>query len=87
MIRRVGKCLCLLAALAVMDAHLLFIQGWAWSTMIQDRAAERGVSGAFESTFSGAEPCPMCCAVQEERHDEQEEVPVRDAKPMVKWIP
>ena len=87
MIRWFGKGLCILAALAVVDAHMMLVQGWAWGTMLQDRAPERGMSGALDSTFSGAEPCPMCCAVQEERHEEQEEAPVPEANPTVKWIP
>lgn len=87
MVRWLGKCLCLVAALAVTDAHLILVQGWAWSNMLQDRAPERGVAEALESTFSGAEPCPMCCAVQEERHEEQEEAPVPESDPTMKWIP
>ena len=59
-----GKFLCLVTVIAVTDAHLVFTQGWAWSTMLQDRAPERGMVEAIESTFNGAEPCPMCCAVR-----------------------
>ena len=87
MTRWFGKCLCILAALAVTDSHLMFVQGWAWGTMLQDRTPERGVSEALESTFSGEEPCPMCCAVQDERHEEQEEAPVPESNPTVKWVP
>ncbi|MBT7960145.1 MAG: hypothetical protein HN759_12525 [Akkermansiaceae bacterium] len=82
-----GKFLCLVTVIAVTDAHLVFTQGWAWSTMLQDRAPERGMVEAIESTFNGAEPCPMCCAVQQERQEEQEEAPVPESNPTTKWIP
>ncbi|MFK7911382.1 MAG: hypothetical protein AB8F34_12395 [Akkermansiaceae bacterium] len=87
MIHWLGKCLCLLTALAVTDAHLMLVQGWAWSTMLQDRAPERGVVEAFGSTFNGAEPCPLCCAVQQEQNEEQEEAPIPESGSTAKWSP
>ena len=87
MFHRLGKYLCVLAAFAVMDTHLIFVQGWAWGTMLQERAPERGVVEALDSTFSGSEPCPMCSAVQEEQHEKQKEAPVPESSPTVKWIP
>lgn len=87
MSRLLGKFLCVLAVFAVADTHLALVQGWAWGTMLHERAPGRGVAKAVESTFSGAEPCPMCCAVQQERNEEQEEAPVPESGPAGKWIP
>lgn len=82
-----GKFLCLLTVLAVTDTHLMLLQGWAWGNMLTERAPERGVVEAIDSTLSGAEPCAMCCAVQEERNERQEDAPVPESSPVGKWIP
>lgn len=79
-----GKSLCLIAVLTVSEAHLVLMQSWAWGTMLQDRAPERGVVEAIESTFSGDEPCPMCCAVQEEKQEQREEPALPERNTLIK---
>ncbi len=83
----IGKCLCLLAALGVLDGHLALAQSWAWLTMLQDRTPEQSLSGAIESTFSGDAPCPMCCAIQKERQKKEQESPLPELKPTAKFPP
>ncbi|MCP5535156.1 MAG: hypothetical protein H7A51_02855 [Akkermansiaceae bacterium] len=82
-----GKCLCIAAAIGVLDGHLMLAQSWAWATMLHDRAPEMGVSEALDSTFSGAAPCPMCCALQEERQEKKEQESVPESKPTVEYPP
>jgi hypothetical protein len=83
----IGKCLCIVAAIGVLDGHLMVAQSWAWFTMVQDRAHEMGVSEALDSTFSGDAPCPMCCAIQEERQEKEEQAPVPESKSTAKYLP
>ena len=83
----VRKCLCLVAVVGLVDGHLLVAQSWAWLTMLQDRAPEQGVVEALDSTFSGDAPCPMCCAIQEERQEKQEQAPIPESEPMAKYPP
>ena len=51
-------------ALVLSGGHLTLLQGLAWAGMIATRSLDRGFDEAVASTFSGAEPCPMCRAVQ-----------------------
>jgi len=82
-----GKCLCIVAAIGVLDGHLMVAQSWAWITMVQDRAPEQGITEALDSTFSGAAPCSMCCAIQEERQEKEEQAPVPESKTSAKYPP
>lgn len=82
-----GKCLCIVAAIGVLDGHLMVAQSWAWITMMQERAPEQGMTEALDSTFSGDAPCPMCCAIQEKRQEKEEQVPIPESDPMVKYLP
>lgn len=65
----------------------MIAQSWAWVTMVQDRATERGVSEALESTFSGAEPCSLCEMIQEQRQEQKQQVPVLETDPLGKYCP
>ena len=82
-----GKCLCLIAALGVIDGHLMVGQTWAWMSMMSERAPEQGLVGALDSTFSGDSPCSMCCAIQEQRQDMEQDAPIPEAKPTAKFPP
>lgn len=82
-----GKCLCIVAALGVLDGHLMVAQTWAWLTMLQDRAPEQGVVDALDSTFSGDAPCPMCCAIQELKQEKEEQAPIPESQPTSKYSP
>jgi hypothetical protein len=76
-----------MAALGVLDGHLMVAQTWAWMSMMSERAPEQGVSAALESTFSGNAPCSMCCAIEKERQDKQGDAPIPETKPTVKFAP
>ena len=36
----------------------------AWTGMLVTRTADRGLTAAIDSTFTGDEPCPLCLAVK-----------------------
>jgi hypothetical protein len=90
-LKGLGKCLCIVAAVGILDAHLMVAQTWAWMSMIYDRAPQEGVSAALDSTldstFSGDAPCAMCCAIERERRDTQEQAPIPELKPAAKFAP
>ena len=82
-----GKCLCVVATVGVFDGHLMLAQSWAWISMLQDRTPAQGISAALDSTFSGNAPCSMCCAIQEAQQDRDEEAPIPESRPGVKFPP
>ncbi len=61
-------------------------QTWAWATMVNDRVPQQGVVSALDSTFSGDSPCAMCCAITEERQDNQEQAPIPESDPAAKFL-
>lgn len=77
----------MLAALSILDTHLMVAQTWAWVTMINDRVPQQGVTAALDSTFSGDSPCAMCCAISQERQDKQEQAPIPESEPTAKFPP
>lgn len=81
------KCLCIVAILGVLDGPMMLVQGWAWMNMLMDRTPEMGVSAALDSTFSGKNPCSMCCAIEQQRQDREEEAPVPEIRPIAKYVP
>ncbi|MGB0991875.1 MAG: hypothetical protein ACPG32_05340 [Akkermansiaceae bacterium] len=84
-----GKCLCIVAAITIFDGHLAVVQSWAWASMLWDRSPEMGLSEAVDSTFSGEQPCPLCCAVQEERQGQQErdsQAPTTESRHVLKHL-
>ena len=87
MLKGLGKYLCILAAVSILDAHLMVAQTWAWVSMIYDRAPQEGVSAALDSTFSGDAPCAMCCAIEQERRDTQQQAPIPELEPAAKFPP
>lgn len=87
MLKGLGKCLCIVAAVGVLDAHLMVAQTLAWMSMVYDRAPQEGVSAALDSTFSGDAPCAMCCAISQERQDKQEQAPIPESEPTAKFPP
>lgn len=85
MFKLLQKTLCLIAIFGLLDGHLAVFQGIAWVNMVQERAPSRGFSAAAASTFSGAEPCSLCCAIQEARQQGQEESPIPEGKSSLKY--
>ncbi len=86
-VQRVCRFLAVLAALVVVDGPMLIGQGWAWITMIHDRAPEMGLQDAVEDTLSGDHPCPMCLALAEERRKDDEEAPIAETRLLAKFAP
>jgi hypothetical protein len=52
-----------LIALTLVGGHTAGLQVVAWVGMLMSRAPVMAWSDAVHSTFSGREPCPLCCAV------------------------
>lgn len=77
----------MVAALSILDTHLMVAQTWAWVNMINDRVPQQGVAAALDSTFSGDSPCAMCCAIAQERQDKQEQAPIPESEPTTKFPP
>ncbi len=65
----------------------MVVQTWAWVNMINDRVPQQGVSAALDSTFSGDLPCAMCCAIAQERQENQERAPIPESEPTAKFPP
>lgn len=57
-----SKLLCLIAAVSLMDGHIVALQSFAWASMLHDRIPEQGVSEALATTFDGEHPCEHCLA-------------------------
>lgn len=87
MLHTLARLSCLLTALAVLEGHLVLVQGVAWWTMIVDRSEELGVSDAVQDTLSGGAPCELCLAVQDEREKQREQAPAPEAKSQIKFLP
>lgn len=64
-----------LIALRLLGGDVAMLQVVAWTGMVVSRTAERGLTAAVESTFDGAEPCPLCKAVKAVKQSEQEQQP------------
>ena len=62
----------ILLALRLLGGDLAVLQVVAWTGMILNRTAERGVAAAVQSTLDGKEPCPLCHAIKAARATEKE---------------
>lgn len=60
----------LVLALTLATGMSTVVQVAAWSGMLVSRTIERGFEQAATSTFSGREPCRMCCAADSLRRAE-----------------
>lgn len=58
--------LLLLAFVSAINLHLPVLQVVAWAGMIVNYSRDAEISEAFEMTFDGEHPCPMCKAIQAE---------------------
>ncbi|MGC6425744.1 MAG: hypothetical protein ACON5H_01965 [Akkermansiaceae bacterium] len=65
-----GRLLCLLALFSLSGMDRCVVQSFAWSTMLAERARERGLVEALDSTFSGDEPCAICQAMANSENEE-----------------
>jgi hypothetical protein len=68
--------LTLACALYLGGAHWAVLQLTAWTGMLVARAPQQGLVEAVETTFSGAQPCSLCSAVQEGQKEEQKQQPL-----------
>lgn len=82
-----GKTLCIIAIIGVVEGHLMLAQSWAWMSMMFERAPEMGVAEAMNSIFSGSAPCSMCCAIAEQQQEQEKETPVPESRTLAKYIP
>jgi hypothetical protein len=60
----------LVLALTLATGMSTVVQVAAWGGMLVSRTIERGLAQAATSTFSGREPCRMCCAADSLRRAE-----------------
>jgi len=65
------KILIVCCALYLSGAHWLVLQTTAWTGMLISRSVSSSVADAFESTFDGQHPCPMCSAIADGKQSEQ----------------
>lgn len=68
-----ARLLCLLAAISLMEGHVVALQTYAWVTMLNDRIPTQGVSDALSTTFDGQHPCEHCLTVQDLQQESQQE--------------
>lgn len=66
-----------LLALRLLGGDLALLQGLAWVGMLLERAPEKGLAQAVESTFSGDEPCDLCRAIKKTKDAESASEPVQ----------
>ena len=78
--RILGRLLCLLAALAVLEGPHLALQAYAWCTMVSERAPVLGFEEAVAETLSGQRPCEKCLALEKEREKKSEQAPVPETR-------
>ncbi|MCS5538467.1 MAG: hypothetical protein NZ804_00630 [Roseibacillus sp.] len=79
MLHPLARPLCFLAALVVIEGHLLVGQSVAWFTMIHERTPVLGLQQSIANTFSGAHPCDICTALQNESRKQKEDAPTPEA--------
>jgi hypothetical protein len=68
---RIGHLFLILALLAATGAHWAVLQSVAWATMLADNARVAPLSEAFEKTFDGKHPCPLCRRIAQGRQNEK----------------
>lgn len=70
---RISKIFCILVMIGLLDIHLVFMQAWAWVSMLNDRIPSQGIEQAIDTTFSGEFPCEKCLALKEIKTREAED--------------
>lgn len=74
-----SKLLCLVAAITLMDGHIVALQSYAWASMLHERIPEQGVTEAITTTFDGEHPCEHCLTAQKLNSTEND--PEKDTTP------
>jgi hypothetical protein len=67
--------LAFIAFFQLIGGHWAVLQAGAWMGMVMAYARNGSVSAAISKTFDGKHPCPVCCAVQEGRKQEEAKTP------------
>lgn len=67
--------LAFLALFLFAGGHWAMLQTGAWMGMIVAYSRDGDVSAAISKTFDGKHPCPVCCAVQDGRKQEEKKAP------------
>lgn len=80
--------LCLVTALQLCGGHLGVAQLVAWSQMLRDYTAEKGLARGLKETFDGAHPCPMCSEIAKVRQQEDRKtpLPLEKIEGFAKWL-
>ena len=86
MLQLLARLLLLLAAVVVVEGHLMIEQSVAW-LRIKDRTPSHGLQESIETTFSGKNPCEICYLLQIERSRHREHTSIPEATTMAKMIP
>ncbi len=63
--RFTGTTAALVAVLATMGGHWMFLQSVAWSRMIVEYSSSYGLTEGLSRTFDGDHPCPMCKSIEQ----------------------
>ncbi len=74
------RCLLLLAAAYIAGGHWGMLQVVAWSQMLAQYSAEKGLAKGIEDTFDGEHGCPMCRLIEEGQDKERREGPALPAR-------
>ena len=60
---KLGHVLLIVALLAAVGGHWVVLQSVAWTNMLAENLRTDSVTGAFEKTFDGHNPCRLCKAI------------------------
>ncbi len=72
---RFAIALAFLAFFQLAGGHWAILQTGAWMGMIVAYVKDGDVPAAIAKTFDGKHPCPICCAVQDGRKQEEKKAP------------
>ena len=74
--RQVAAVMALVGVLFATGSQWVVLQSVAWANMWVRYAQQEGGAAAWEKTFDGRHPCPLCRKVQEGRRADRERSPL-----------
>ncbi len=79
----------MIAGIHVLGGHWLALQTVAWMGMLAANSQTENLGAAFEKTFDGKHPCPLCTAVEagQKKEKEEQEKQLVDTGAKVKAMP
>ena len=80
--------LCLVTALELCGGHLGVAQMVAWTKMIRDYSAEKGLFTGVKETFDAEHPCAMCSKIARAKQQEEQKnpFPLEKMEKISKWV-